>query len=110
MAQKYPPPRVVHAIHAAIPTDPSHPLGVVLSLKGDAIGPEPVYAALTVGEALDIGRSLVEITQAILADQKRPWDDDPGRTPYYSRRSSRRGSQRASAGASAPDRPRARRR
>jgi hypothetical protein len=90
-----------------------HPLGmppiVVLSLlemgqrrRRGAPEPEPLQVPMTLGQAHELGAQLVAEVQAMLSGQKRPWDDDPGRVPFVSRR---RGGGRQASAASADRHP-----
>jgi hypothetical protein len=92
-----------------VAADSVHPFGgppfVVMTLQRvDESGRRPrgeaIAIPLTLGEAHQMGLNLVEQVAALLTGQKRPWDDDPGRTPFASR--GRRGAGRQPGASAVP--------
>lgn len=91
MAQKYPAGVPRYSVWGALPKDSRHPRSIVVHFAGPDLGQEGVAVPLTLGEAYELGRELVEGAEALLAGVGRPWDDDPGRAPYFSRPRARQG-------------------
>ena len=58
---------------------------------------DPQPYALSLGDAYELGRRLVDEVDALLAGATRPWDGDPGRTPFASRPGPRAAARRAQA-------------